>query len=140
MGHNKWVRFINLLGCHIDFSQQGDLSSRTGEVMKWLPINGVLIVSCFLFSVFRVHRIKIPKCPGLHWSRSTGCFGSTLSGSSVRVTLSRRGQSQSPAKPPNCSHTIRPCAAHAYQEEVLFPKSLCHPAHVFLCNVPAFPS
>ena len=40
-------------------------------------------------------RTKTPRCPAWPWSLSTDCCGSTSSGSSVRATLSLRGEEPS---------------------------------------------
>lgn len=57
-----------------------------------------LIIFCGGFFVivfsFLSHRTKTQKCPVWRSSHFTGCSGFTSSGSSVKVTLSRRGQCQ----------------------------------------------
>lgn len=54
-------------------------------------------LGCFIipfYSLSCTHRTKIRKCPAWRWSHFTGCSGFTSSGSSVKVTLSHRGQCQ----------------------------------------------
>ncbi len=73
---------------------------------------------------FYIHRTKTQKCPAWRWSRSTDCCGSTLSGSSVKVILSHKGQFQRHVRvdPPTAhthAHTISLFAIDGYQAEVV---------------------